>query len=57
MKIGETIAEPVIELDGDSAPIAELLALNESFGVNFMIPENAQFATVIGAALHNVESL
>ena len=30
MKIGETIAEPVIELDGDSAPIAELLALNES---------------------------
>ena len=34
-----------------------LLALNNSFDVNFMIPENAQFATVIGAALHNVESL
>lgn len=34
-----------------------LLALNDSFDVNFIIPENAQFATVIGAALHNAESL
>lgn len=40
------------------APIRDrLLALNDSFDVNFIIPENAQFATVIGAALHNVESL
>ena len=39
------------------APIRDrLLALNDSFDVNFMIPENAQFATVIGAALHGVES-
>ena len=26
-------------------------SLNELFGVNFIIPENSQFATVIGAAL------
>lgn len=40
------------------APIRDrLLALNDSFDVNFIIPENAQFATVIGAALHGVESL
>ncbi len=30
MKIGTTTAEPVITLDGDSAPISELLALNEA---------------------------
>jgi len=30
LKIGETTAEPVIVLDGDSAPIAELLKLNEA---------------------------
>jgi len=40
------------------APIRDrLLALNQSFDVNFTIPEGAQFATVIGAALHGVESL
>lgn len=40
------------------APIRDrLLALNDSFDVNFIIPENAQFATVIGAALHGVENL
>ena len=40
------------------SPIRDrLLALNESFDVNFIIPEYAQFATVIGAALHNAESL
>lgn len=40
------------------APIRDrLLALNQSFDVNFIIPENAQFATVIGAALHGAESL
>lgn len=40
------------------APIHDrLLALNNSFDVNFIIPENAQFATVIGAALHGAESL
>lgn len=40
------------------APIHDrLLALNDSFDVNFIIPENAQFATVIGAALHGAENL
>lgn len=34
-----------------------LLALNDSFDVNFIIPQNAQFATVIGAALHGAENL
>lgn len=37
-------------------PIRErLLALNESFEVNYLIPENANFATVIGAALHGLK--
>ena len=36
-------------------PIKErLLALNENFEVNYLIPENANFATVIGAALHGL---
>ncbi len=40
------------------APIRDrLLALNDSFDVNFIIPESAQFATVIGAALHGGENL
>ena len=40
------------------APIRDrLLALNDSFDINFIIPENAQFATVIGAALHGVKNL
>ncbi len=30
LKIGETTAEPTVTLEGDSAPIAELLALNEA---------------------------
>ncbi len=35
------------------APIHDrLLAMNDSFDIDFMIPDNAQFATVIGAALH-----
>ena len=29
--------------------------LGEVFGVNFIIPENAQFGTVIGAALHPID--
>ncbi len=34
------------------APIREaFLGLSKSFGVNFIIPENSQFGTVIGAAL------
>ena len=37
-------------------PIRErLLALNESFEVNYLIPKNANFATVIGAALHGLK--
>ena len=37
-------------------PIKErLLALNENFEVNYLIPENANFATVIGAALHGLK--
>ena len=37
-------------------PIRErLLALNENFDVNYLIPENANFATVIGAALHGLK--
>ena len=37
-------------------PIRErLLALNENFEVNYLIPENANFATVIGAALHGLK--
>ena len=37
-------------------PIRErLLALNESFELNYRIPENANFATVIGAALHGLK--
>lgn len=37
-------------------PIRErLLALNENFDVNYIIPENANFSTVIGAALHGLE--
>ena len=37
-------------------PIRErLLALNENFEVNYMIPENANFGTVIGAALHGLK--
>jgi type II pantothenate kinase len=36
-------------------PIRErLLGMGESFGVNFIIPEQAQFATVIGAALQSL---
>ena len=30
--------------------------MNEQFGVNFIIPENARYATVIGAALANFEN-
>ena len=29
-------------------------ALSKSFGVSFILPENAQFGTVIGAALNEV---
>ena len=37
-------------------PIREsLLALNKSFDVNYLIPENANFATVIGAALNGLK--
>ncbi len=37
-------------------PIKErLLALNQNFEVNYLIPENANFATVIGAALHGLK--
>lgn len=37
-------------------PIKErLLALNKNFEVNYLIPENANFATVIGAALHGLK--
>ena len=37
-------------------PIRErLLALNENFEVNYLIPENANFGTVIGAALHGLK--
>ena len=37
-------------------PIKErLLALNDNFEVNYLIPENANFATVIGAALHGLK--
>jgi type II pantothenate kinase len=33
-------------------PISEtILAFNETFGVNFIIPELSQYGTVIGAAL------
>ncbi len=36
-------------------PIQErILSMNKSFDANFIIPENAQYATVIGAALHNI---
>lgn len=36
-------------------PIREsLLGMNKRFDVNFVIPNRAQFATVIGAALHNI---
>ena len=36
-------------------PIRErLLSMGEGFGVNFIIPEQAQFATVIGAALQSL---
>ncbi len=36
-------------------PIRErLLGMGESFGVNFIIPQQAQFATVIGAALQSL---
>ena len=35
------------------APIRRVFTgLSDSFGVNFIIPENSQFGTVIGAALH-----
>ena len=35
------------------SPIATVFrGLSDSFGVSFIIPENAQFGTVIGAALH-----
>lgn len=37
-------------------PIKErLLALNDNFDVNYIIPENANFATVIGAALNGLK--
>lgn len=35
------------------APIRETFEGLDQFGVNFIIPENAQFGTVIGAALHD----
>ena len=31
--------------------------LSDTFGVRFLIPENAQFGTVIGAALHGKEKI
>lgn len=33
-------------------PVRDVFANLDSFGVNFIIPENASFGTVIGAALH-----
>ena len=30
------------------------IGMNNSFDINFMIPNNAQYATVIGAALHGI---
>lgn len=37
------------------APIRNVFEnLSDSFGVNFIIPENSQFGTVIGAALNNI---
>ena len=35
------------------APIRKTFESLDQFGVNFIIPENAQFGTVIGAALHD----
>lgn len=35
------------------APIRQTFEGLDQFGVNFIIPENAQFGTVIGAALHD----
>ena len=35
------------------APIKKTFESLDQFGVNFIIPENAQFGTVIGAALHD----
>lgn len=35
------------------APIRKTFEALDQFGVNFLIPENAQFGTVIGAALHD----
>ncbi len=38
------------------APIRHVFeSLGDNFGVRFIIPENAQFGTVIGAALHEIE--
>ena len=34
---------------------AELNALKANYGVNFIIPENAEFSTVIGAALNGLK--
>ena len=37
-------------------PIRErILGMNKDFDINFIIPENANFATVIGAALHGLK--
>lgn len=37
-------------------PIRErILGMNKNFDINFIIPENANFATVIGAALHGLD--
>ena len=38
----------------DLAPIRRVFeSLQDTFGVHFIIPENAQFGTVIGAALYD----
>ena len=36
-------------------PVRDVFANLTSFGINFIIPENASFGTVIGAALYNEE--
>ena len=33
-------------------PVRDVFADLDSFGINFIIPENASFGTVVGAALY-----
>ena len=33
-------------------PVRDVFANLDSFGINFIIPENASFGTVVGAALY-----